>query len=196
MQLHQSTPTVSAASPPAQAAPAAPAPPPVQAGPPARRLALVIGNDGYQVVPALQNARSDARAMAKKLEAAGFRVSLKIDLTERGMKEALRSFRTDIQGGDEVVVFFAGHGVQLGAANYLLPIDIRGDSEEQVRDEAIPLQRVLDDLADRKARFTLAIVDACRDNPFKSSGRSVGGRGLAPASAASGPVLAIKTTAL
>lgn len=72
-----------------------------------------------------------------------------------------------------------GHGVQLGAANYLLPIDIRGDSEEQVRDEAIPLQRVLDDLADRKARFTLAIVDACRNNPFKSSGRSVGGRGLA-----------------
>jgi uncharacterized caspase-like protein len=154
-----------------------------------RRLALVIGNDSYQAVPALLNARSDARVMAKSLEAAGFKVSLRVDLTERGMKEALRIFRQDIQGGDEVVVFFAGHGVQLGPANFLLPVDIRGDSEEQVRDEAIPLQRILDDLSDRKARFSLAIVDACRDNPFKSSGRAIGGRGLAPASAASGQMV-------
>jgi uncharacterized caspase-like protein len=154
-----------------------------------RRLALVIGNDSYQAVPALLNARSDARVMAKSLEAAGFKVSLRTDLTERGMKEALRIFRQDIQGGDEVVVFFAGHGVQLGPANFLLPVDIRGDSEEQVRDEAIPLQRILDDLSDRKARFSLAIVDACRDNPFKSSGRAIGGRGLAPASAASGQMV-------
>jgi len=154
-----------------------------------RRLALVIGNDGYQSVPKLINARADARAMAKQLEATGFKVTLQFDLTERAMKDALRTFRTSVEGGDEVVVFFAGHGVQLGTANYLLPVDIRGDSEEQVKDEAIPLQRILDDLSDRKARFSLAIVDACRDNPFKTTGRSIGGRGLAPAAAASGQMV-------
>ena len=154
-----------------------------------RRLALVIGNDGYQSVPKLLNARADASAMARQLEAAGFRVTVRFDLSERAMKDALRTFRTSVEGGDEVVVFFAGHGVQLGAANYLLPVDIRGDSEEQVKDEAIPLQRILDDLSDRKARFSLAIVDACRDNPFKTSGRSIGGRGLAPAAAASGQMV-------
>jgi uncharacterized caspase-like protein len=135
------------------------------------------------------NAKSDARAIAKQLEATGFKVTLLFDLTERAMKDALRTFRTSVEGGDEVIVFFAGHGVQLGAANYLLPVDIRGDSEEQVKDEAIPLQRVLDDLSERKARFSLAIVDACRDNPFKGSGRAIGGRGLAPAAAASGQMV-------
>jgi uncharacterized caspase-like protein len=182
--------TAVAAAPAAPVASAPSVPPPaLPAVTSGRRLALVIGNDSYQAVPALLNARSDARAMASALQAAGFVVSLRLDLTERGMKEALRSFRMEIQGGDEVVVFFAGHGVQLGPANFLLPVDIRGDSEEQVRDEAIPLQRILDDLSDRKARFSLAIVDACRDNPFKSSGRAIGGRGLAPAAAASGQMV-------
>jgi hypothetical protein len=154
-----------------------------------RRLALVVGNDGYQSIPKLQNAKSDAQAMAKQLGAAGFAVTLKLDLGERQMKDALRSFRMTVQGGDEAIVFFAGHGVQIGAANYLLPVDIRGDSEEQVRDEAIPLQRIMDDLGERKARFSMAIIDACRDNPFKNSGRSIGGRGLAPTSAASGQMV-------
>ena len=154
-----------------------------------RRLALVVGNDNYRNVSPLLNARSDARAMAKALEASGFKVSLKMDLAERDMKEALRNFRAEIQGGDEVVVFFAGHGVEVGAANYLLPVDIRGQSEEQVKDEAIALQRVLDDLSERKPRFSLAVIDACRNNPLKSNGRALGGRGLAPPKAASGQMV-------
>jgi len=90
-----------------------------------------------------------------------------------------------------VLFFFAGHGVQIGGTNYLLPADIRGDSAEQVRDDALPLQKVLDDIQDRKARFTLAVVDACRDNPFKVAGRSIGSssRGLAPTSAATGQMI-------
>lgn len=105
------------------------------------------------------------------------------------MKDAIRQFKSQIQGGDEVVVFFAGHGVQLGTANYLLPVDIRGQSEDQVRDEAIPLQRLLDDLQDSKARFAMAIIDACRDNPFKTVNRAIGGRGLAGTAAATGQMV-------
>jgi hypothetical protein len=68
-------------------------------------------------------------------------------------------------------------------------VDIRGDNEEQVRDEAIQLQRVLDDMQERRTGFMLAIVDACRDNPFKTVGRAIGGRGLAPTSAATGQMI-------
>ncbi len=163
--------------------------PPGTVTPSAPRLALVIGNDSYKSVPKLIAAREDARTVATSLAALGYKVTLELDLSEKQMKAALRTFAAQVQGGDEVVFFFAGHGVQLGAANYLLPVDIAGESEIQVRDEAIQLQRVLDDMSERKAKFTLAIVDACRDNPFKTSGRTIGGRGLAPTSAATGQMI-------
>lgn len=156
-----------------------------------RRLALVIGNDSYQSVSKLQNARTDAKAMGDLLTRMGYKVRVRTDLTERAMKDELRSFKAEVQGGDEVLFFFAGHGVQLAGANYLLPVDIRGDSEDQVRDDALPLQKVLDEVQERKARFALAIVDACRDNPFKGTGtgRSIGTRGLAPTTAATGQMV-------
>jgi hypothetical protein len=175
----------------AAASAAVPPPPPAPAAPAtqARRLALVIGNDSYQSVARLQNARTDARAMAEALGRTGYKVRLRTDLGERAMKDELRAFKAEIQGGDEVLFYFAGHGVQLSGANYLLPTDIRGEAEDQVRDDALLLQKVLDDLQERKARFALAIVDACRDNPFRSAGRNLGGRGLAPTTAATGQMV-------
>lgn len=155
----------------------------------ANRRALVIGNDNYKSVGRLENAREDAKTIALNLSSVGYQVTLKTDLNEKEMKAALRTFAGQVEGGDEVLFFFAGHGVQLGAANYLLPTDIVGGSEAQVKDEAIQLQRVLDDMSEKKAKFTLAMIDACRDNPFKSSGRAIGGRGLAPTTAATGQMV-------
>jgi uncharacterized caspase-like protein len=155
----------------------------------ARRLALVIGNDSYQNVQQLKNARSDAKAIAAELKIVGFDVTLKQDLNQRAMKSALRDFKALVQGGDEVVFYFSGHGVQFGGSNYLIPTDITADSEAQVADDAIPLQRILDDLTDQKARFSLAIIDACRSNPFKEAGRAIGGRGLASVTPATGQMI-------
>ena len=155
----------------------------------ANRKALIIGNDNYKNVSKLLNASADAKAMSTALTTIGFKVNMYLDIDEKSFKQALREFKMSIQGGDEVLVFFAGHGVQLGATNYLLPTDIKGDNEEQVKDEAIQLQRILDDLQERKAKFSLAIIDACRDNPFKGSGRAIGGRGLAPTTAATGQMV-------
>jgi TPR repeat protein len=155
----------------------------------AHRKALVIGNDLYSDVPKLANAAADAEAMAKALEAVGYKVTKHLNLDEKKFKQALREFRLQLQGGDEVLFFYAGHGIQLGNSNYLLPIDIKGDHEDQVKDEAILLQKVLDDLEDKKAKFALAVIDACRDNPFKGKGRAIGGRGLAPTTAATGQMI-------
>lgn len=155
----------------------------------ARRLALVVGNDNYKNVAPLKNARSDAKAIADALQSLGFDVTLKQDLNLTSLKSALREFKTKVGGGDEVIFYFSGHGVQFEGTNYLVPTDIVAESEAQVEDDAVPLQRVLDDLRDQKARFALAIVDACRDNPFKGQGRAIGGRGLAPVQAANGQMV-------
>jgi len=153
------------------------------------RRALVIGNDKYRHVPPLNNAREDAAGVAAALGKLGYSAVLHQDVDERKFKQVLREFRASLEGGEEVLFYFAGHGVQLGSANYLLPIDVKGDHEDQVRDEAIELQRILDDMKSKSAKFSLAIIDACRDNPFKGSGRSIGGRGLAPTTAATGQMI-------
>jgi len=157
----------------------------------AHRKALVIGNNKYKFVSPLANASEDAKTIAGNLELVGYKVTLKLDASEREMRAAIRSFASQVQGGDEVAFYFAGHGVQIGSANYLIPVDVNGESEAQIRDEAVALQRVLDDMTDRKAKFTLAVIDACRDNPFKLAGRNVGSglRGLAPTNAATGQMV-------
>lgn len=154
-----------------------------------RRVALVIGNDSYRNLRPLRNARSDARAVAQALEKAHFTVTLKLDQEEKGMKRALREFKDGLRGGEAVVVYYSGHGVQFGGANYLLPVDIQGESEDQIRDDAVAMQRILDDLKEHRSKFALAIIDACRDNPFPSSGKSLGTRGLAPTQAARGQMV-------
>jgi hypothetical protein len=155
----------------------------------ARRLALVIGNDGYQNVQTLRNARADARAVAVELRATGFDVTLKEDVTQKVMQAALRDFTARVAGGDDVVFYFSGHGVQFEGTNYLLPVDINPDSEARVADDAVPLNRVLEDLTKRNTRFSLAIIDACRTNPFKEAGRAIGERGLAPVAPATGQMI-------
>ena len=155
----------------------------------AHRLALVIGNDSYEHAQPLRNARADARAIAAVLQGLGYSVTLKQDVNLQQMKQALRAFKAQVAGGDEVVFYFSGHGVQFGGTNYLIPVDLVPQNEEQVADDSVGLQRVLDDLSEQKARFSLAIIDACRDNPFKGSGRAIGKRGLAPVTAATGEMV-------
>ncbi len=155
----------------------------------AARHALLIGNDSYQAVPVLQNARADADAMSQALRKAGYQVVVAHDRTLKQMKDDVRQFKAKVRGGDEVVVFYSGHGVQIEGMNYLLPVDVRADSADQVKDDGLALSKLLDDLRAQKPAFTLAVVDACRDNPFTSTGRAIGGRGLTGVAGASGQMV-------
>ena len=155
----------------------------------ANRRALVIGNDSYQSVTPLVNAREDAKVVAESLTSLGYKVSLKLDVTQKQFKSELRSFKSQVQSGDEVAIFYAGHGVQIASTNYLLPVDITAQNEEEIKDDGVSLQRLLDDMNEKNAKFTLAMIDACRDNPFKGSGRALSSRGLAPTTAATGQMI-------
>ena len=147
----------------------------------ARRIALVMGNDNYQHVAKLHKAGNDAVAMATELRAAGFEVVLHKDLNYRAMVKAMESLYNSITGGDEVVVFFAGHGVQIKNGSFLLPTDIEANSESEIEKTAYGLNDLMDHLSQAKASFSLVLLDACRDNPLKSKGRNVAlGRGLNP----------------
>ena len=155
----------------------------------AARHALVIGNDNYASVAKLRNARGDAEAMASALRGARYEVLLVTDRNLRQMQADVRSFRERLKPGDEVVVFYSGHGVQLGGMNFLLPVDVGSGSEEQVKDESIALGKLLQDLRTSRPALTLAIIDACRDNPFEGTGKNFGTRGLTGVAGASGQMV-------
>ena len=156
----------------------------------AKRVALVIGNDNYLAVSKLQKAGNDANAMARELRKAGFAVQLHQNLNYRATVRAVESFTQGIQGGDEVVVFYAGHGVQIKNGSYLLPTDIEVNSESEVEKTAYDLLTLTEKLAEAKPAFSLVIVDACRDNPLKSKGRSIGNaRGLSAIEAPKGQMI-------
>lgn len=156
-----------------------------------KRVALVIGNDAYQGVPKLEKAANDARAIGKELEKVGFEVMSYTNLDRRSMNQAINKFTEKISGGGVGVLFFAGHGVQLDGRNFLLPVDIKVDKPNDLDDEAIDMLKVTERLTDAKAKLSLLIIDACRDNPFpKKAGRSIGGtRGLSMPQTPSGTMV-------
>lgn len=151
----------------------------------AERHALVIGNDGYESLPGLQKARNDAEAVAAALQAQGFEVALLTDAGRREMTRGISDLAGRIAPGDEVLFYFAGHGVEVAGRNYLLPTDAPaanpGD-EAFLTAESVAADDVLFTLQERGAAVTVLILDACRDNPFPRAGtRSAGSaRGLAP----------------
>lgn len=156
-----------------------------------KRVALVIGNDSYQEVPKLEKAANDARAIGLQLKKVGFEVMSYSNLSRREMNQAIGLFVDKVSGGGVGIFFYAGHGVQAGGSNFLLPVDIKVKNEQDLIDEAVDMQRVLERLSEAKAKLSLLVIDACRDNPFKKAyGRSIGAsRGLAIPQAPSGTLV-------
>lgn len=148
------------------------------------RRALVIGIDDYENVADLEKAVNDAKAISERLETSGFETDLILDADGSTLITSLERIASRIQPGDEVVFYFAGHGVEVDGQNYLLPADIQistGSGELALRRQSLPVSEVTNALQRKGARVSLLILDACRDNPFDRTGtRSLGGkRGLA-----------------
>ncbi|GLR88286.1 caspase family protein [Bradyrhizobium iriomotense] len=150
-----------------------------------KRVALVVGNNDYRNVPKLLKAVNDARTMGDTLKQLGFSVMVAENQNRQQFTETLLAFDRAIEPGDTAFFFYAGHGFEIAGQNYLLPTDVPAATEGQeelVRDSSILADRIIERLQNKKARTSILVFDACRNNPFERSGtRAVaGGGGLAP----------------
>ena len=149
----------------------------------AKRVALVIGNAEYKHASRLANPLNDAADIAAALGRLGFKVTRLDDAGYDAMRKGLRAFTRAAAASEIAMVFYAGHGIEVDGRNYLIPVDARLASDQDVEFEAVPLDLVSRSV-DRASELRLIVLDACRDNPFakqmtrSGATRSIG-RGLA-----------------
>jgi len=159
----------------------------------ASRQALVIGNANYAHAGVLRNPVNDARAIGNTLQQLGFEVSTLVNVDQRQMEQAIRSFGKQLEDRKGVGLFYyAGHGMQFDGENYLLPTDINPSTEEDVRYDAVPLGKLLAQMRAAGNGMNVVILDACRNNPFARSFRTFN-PGLAQVNAAAGTFISFAT---
>jgi hypothetical protein len=157
------------------------------------RQALVIGNSDYDYAGVLRNPINDAQAISSTLGELGFKVRTVIDADKRGMEQAIRSFGKQLRDRKGVGLFYyAGHGMQLAGENYLLPVNINPDTEDDVLYDGVPLGRLLAQMKSAGNGINVVILDACRNNPFARSFRNTS-RGLAQVVAPTGSFISYAT---
>ena len=166
----------------------------------AKRLALVIGNNAYEEVEALDRAVADARAYRSVLEEQrGFKVYYAEDAGRREMNTRVAEFLAAIRPGDTAMIVYSGHGVQLDSERrdslYLLPTDFpnrdpgRGAERHFFDAESLNFARLAENVAARGAKLRIFVLDACRNNPFsrKEGTRAIGvSRGIGRIQSSSG----------
>jgi hypothetical protein len=165
------------------------------------RVALVIGNGAYRHANPLPNPPNDAADIAAALRAIGFDVVEGRDLDKRAMEAKIIEFGRKLDGANIAAFFYAGHGLQVGGKNYLVPVDAKVERAAELGFETVEVSQVLAQMEADK-RVNLVFLDACRDNPLARSlarslaagSRSTGvGQGLASIQSAVGTMIAYAT---
>ena len=149
-----------------------------------RRLALVIGNSDYKEAP-LKNPVNDAKLISAELGQVGFKtpnrqgVTPVLNCNKDEMNRAISQFAQTLRKGDACLFFFAGHGIEIGNRNYLIPIGTKDiNSEADAKKQCIRLESILDTLGERQPNLQFILLDCCRDNPVRS--RSFGSKQVSP----------------
>ncbi len=143
-----------------------------------KRVALVIGNSDYVSVGSLDNPINDASDLSIALEGLGFDVFLGTDLTRDEMLTLAESYGATAADSDVSLLFYAGHGFQVGGRNYLVPVDAQISTPEDIPEQTVPMEEFVSRM-ERSDGIRLVFLDACRDNPFEGTGIDLGGEGLA-----------------
>ena len=151
-----------------------------------QKFALVIGNGAYRNITMLSNAVNDANDMAAVLQGLGFTVDMLLDASQDQMENAVVRLKNRLSASESSYgfLFYAGHGVQSNGENYLIPADANIQSESFLRQRAVSVQSMLDELNDAGNDLNVVVLDACRDNPFswrRSSSRGLSTVGYQPA---------------
>src|SRR6266851_3533699 len=158
------------------------------------RIALVIGNSDYSS-GSLPNPANDAKLIGDALTSLGFDVIARRNADQITMKRAIQEFGSRLESGGPGAVglfYYAGHGLQLSGRNYLIPTTARIEREGDVEIEAVSADWVIEQMRYARNRLNIVILDACRNNPFTRSMRSVD-HGLATMDAPAGILIAYST---
>ena len=140
---------------------------PQTAGP--RKVALIVGNGAYRNVAPLPNPPRDAKLIASTFRELGFAtVTLAPDLTRDKFFAALHEFGLEAEKADWAVVYYAGHGMEIGGVNYLIPVDAMLAADRDAETQAVALEQVIASVAGAR-KLRLVMLDACRDNPFEKT---------------------------
>lgn len=161
-----------------------------------KRVALVIGNAAYRNVTPLDNPRADAKLMAETLRGLGFTLvggNAHLDLDKAQFDDAVQAFGTELQGADVALFYYAGHGVEIRHANYLVPIGANPVREADVDFQMVDANLVLRQMEGSGTRLNLVILDACRNNPFGGRGLRATASGLAQMQAPEGTLISFAT---
>ncbi len=161
-----------------------------------RRVALVIGNGGYQHLPGLANPPNDARLIAKTLQSLGFELTgggAQIDLDKQGFNRAVESFGAALQTADVGLFYYAGHGLQVDGVNWLVPVGADPVAQQDLDFQMIDAELVLKQMQLGKTHLNMMILDACRNNPFGGRGLRAMQSGLAQMVAPDGTLIAYAT---
>ena len=156
-----------------------------------RRVALVIGNNDYLFAPDLRNAANDAEDLAVALHEVGFEVEKVLDADLRGLDAAVDRFISKLSPGDVALFHYSGHGMQVDGENYLIPVDFKLKDPASVRYDAYSASKLHDRMAGASSRLNIMMLDACRNNGFRTSRATSGG--LAMMNAAEGSFIAFAT---
>ena len=137
------------------------------AGP--RKVALIVGNGAYRSVEPLANPPRDAKLIASTFRELGFAtVTLAPDLSRDKFFATLHEFGREAEKADWAVVYYAGHGMEIGGVNYLIPVDARLKADSDAETQAVALEQVIAAVAGAR-KLRLVMLDACRDNPFEKT---------------------------
>lgn len=129
-----------------------------------QRVALVVGNSAYVRAPHLINPINDAEAVAAALKRSGFEVITATNLSKGAMEEAFINFSRVTREADVAIFYYAGHALQFGGVNYLIPVDAQLNDEADLR-RLIRLDDIVADVQQAK-NLRIIVLDACRDNPL------------------------------
>lgn len=163
---------------------------PQSAGSSSRRIALAIGNNLYPGIP-LRNAVNDSRSVAAVLREIGFSVSQFENLARADSERAIRRFTSQISPGDTAFFYYSGHGIQIENVNYVVPVDFQADDEISAKERGLSIEMIRERMEAAKPALSILVIDACRDNPFKTT-RS-GMTGLAAMEGGQGTLIVLAT---
>ena len=160
-----------------------------------KKIALIIGNSKYSNQEnELKNPANDANSIESVFLKLGIDSIKRINIGVVDFKDALDDFRDELDSYEVAIFFFAGHGLQIEGQNFLCACDTDFSSENRIKYSSVALDYLLDVLKKSNILTKIIILDACRNNPFDTTNRSIYVRGLAPISAPLGTFIAFATS--